>query len=585
MQSSNPVCRLSLAVAVTSAIHWLARVKPPRGSGPDLHSPNRRRSRSWLVFVTLVSLGLFPLIAEAHRGSAGISCSSVTFSYTNFGATTKNNSVTETVTVGSTVVVTKTFVFNGDTASDTVPITLPPGQAGPRTITAHADFYYGSQNIHGTVNATQTLTCNCVSGVPLNAAPGDSNGSAYSVAATLLGLPLVQPPLTASSSTITGIGTDAHTGGPLLPLSVTGLSINLLQSSSTATVTSTGATDESTATVGTVNVLNLVTATALKADARAFASPTTATYSTAGTMVEGLIVAGVPIDSVYPNEVIPLPGGGTVTLLEQTGTTSNAGGRSKADLSINLIHVRIPAITLGAITVTPASDVVIGHAEAHADSPMALVCPGDPANGTVSAEAFSAEVSQGLDPALNTDKVDDISIPSTGGSQSVAAHGFNIVLGGATVGSGTVSEQVSGVTDPSSSTASATATVESLCLLTTGTCDPVHGIYPLTGIAASGVTAVSGSTANGTTASSSPASTSLLTLSIGGLVINPASLKPNTTFGIPGLATVIVNEQIPEVGSNGTGDTGLTVNLLHVRLAVGGADIIVSSAHSDAHHQ
>ncbi|GAC1631250.1 MAG: hypothetical protein NVS9B10_24480 [Nevskia sp.] len=544
-----------------------------------------RARRLWAAVVAVLGLGLFPMIAQAHFGTLMVNCSQAVFAYHGFGDSV-NEVGHETVTVDGVLVATRTFTWMGGDATDIVPISVP---AGSHFVVAHTDFSYTTPegvNQTGSSDYPAYLTCSCSSFVP-NTDTAVATGQSYVIAATLLGTPVIQPGLAPSASSKTGLGTDAHATGPLVPINLPGpISIGLLQSSSAATITSTGSTNESTATTGAINLLNMVSATALKADARAFASPTDATYSTAGSEIEGLIVAGAPVNSIHPNQVIPLPGGGTVTLLEQTASTSSTnGGRNKSDLSINLIHIRIPAVKVGTVTVAQASDIIVGHAEAHADALAATVCPGDPLSGSVSAEAFAASVSQGLDPELNTIRTDDIAIPATGGSGSVAAHGFHVVLGGQTVGSGTVSEQVDGVTGTSSSTASASATVQSLCLFSTTACDPVHGVYPTDGIGLSAATADSRSTANGTAASSSPTGTTLATLSLAGQIINPLTVPPNTTYSIPGLLTVIVNEQIPEAGSNTTTDTGLTVNLLHIRLMAGGADVIISSAHSDAHHK
>jgi hypothetical protein len=68
-------------------------------------------------------------------------------------------------------------------------------------------------------------------------------------------------------------------------------------------------------------------------------------------------------------------------------------------------------------------------------------------------------------------------------------------------------------------------------------------------------------------------------------MINPTNLPPNTVYNLPGIGTVTINETIPEASNNNTTDNGVTVNLIHVRTLPAGADIIISSAHSDAHHR
>jgi hypothetical protein len=519
--------------------------------------------------MVFVAWAAFPPSAYANVGTATATCSQVTFSFQLFPST-GTNTINETVTVDSVQVASTTYQFMGSTGSNSVPIAVA---AGTHTVVSHADW--NSNGVSGSFDATQVISCDCSTTMP-SMATATASGSAYDIGATLLNLPLIKPPLAATSSSVTGIGTDAHTSGPLVPVNLPGpVQVNLLQSSSTSTITSTTAADESISTTGAINLLNMVKATALRADARALATPTDASFSTAGSGIDGLTVAGTAVQSIYPNEVIPLPGGGTVTLMEQVGATGAASGRSTADLSINLIHVKIPAL---------GTDIVVGHAEAHASAPLATVCPGL-SNGTVSAEAFAAQVSQGLIPSLNTIMVDDVAIPPGGGTGSVAVQSFGVTLNGAVIGSGTVQEEVSGSTDATASNSAATSTVQSLCLLTTTFCDPVHGYFPKDGIGLSAATAASFSHAGGGGAGSWTAGTTIGKLSINGTVIDPLAQPPNSTYSIPGLATIILNEQIGEADSNFKTDVGVTVNVIHVRLLIGGADIIISSAHSDAHHQ
>jgi hypothetical protein len=555
---------------MTSYRGAVARSKPDCSITNQEHKTwHSRWSGLWALVATVIVCGLFPPSAYAHVGTATITCSQVSYSFDLFPST-GTNIINETVSVDSVVVATYTFQFVGSSASNNLAISVP---SGTHTVVAHADW--NSNGNSGSFDVTQTVSCNC-SGTPPSMASAVADGYAYDIAATLLGAPLIKPPLAPAASSQTGLGTDSHTSGPLVPINLPGpIQVNLLQSSSTSTVTSAAAADESVSTVGTVNLLNLVYAAALRADARAWATPTDSGFSSAGSGIDGLVIAGVAVQSIYPNEVIPLPGGGAVTLLEQTGSTGKANGRSTADLSINLIHIKIPALN---------TDIVVGHAEAHADAPLQTQCPGV-SNGTVSAEAFAAKISQGLIPSLNTIAVNDVTIPSSGGSDSAALQSLTLTLGGKTIGSGTVRQEADGVTSASSAAANATSTVESLCLLTTTYCDPANGVFPKDGIALSAATAATFSSAGGGAAGSFVNAANIAKLSINGTVIDPLKLPPNSTFSIPGLATVIVNEQIAEAGSNHTTDTGLTVNILHVKVLPLGADIIVSSAHTDAHHQ
>jgi hypothetical protein len=523
-----------------------------------------RPGSSLAAFALLLAASLMPRLAEAHSATATITCSEVSFFF-QFFPPTGINTINETVRVDGTVVKQYTYQFTGSTSSNNLAISVP---VGSHTVAVHADW--NSNGAKLAYDTSQTITCNCATTTP-SMATASASGAAYVGSVVLLGQQVSHSATVASSRT--GPGLSASSAGPM-GIHLTGpIDIEVLRSTSSSTVTSDGATDESVATAANVNLLNLVTATALRADARAFASPVDARYSFAGSSIEGLSIAGTVVNAIYPNEVIPLPGGGTVTLLEEVATASETGGIAKADLSINLIHVRVGK-----------TEIIVGHAEAHARSPLATQCPNP--NGSVSGEAFAARVSQGMNPRLNTIWANHVTIPSIGGNSSVAAQTFQVVRNdGTPIGSGTVSEQVNGILNSAYARATANATVESLCLFATTPCDPAFALYPTDGIALNLATAAANSQAGGGQASSWTAGTSVATIVLAGKLINPTNLPPNTVYTLPGIGTVTINETIPEATNNNTTDNGVTVNLIHVRTLPEGADIIVSSAHSDAHHQ
>jgi hypothetical protein len=72
--------------------------------------------------------------------------------------------------------------------------------------------------------------------------------------------------------------------------------------------------------------------------------------------------------------------------------------------------------------------------------------------------------------------------------------------------------------------------------------------------------------------------------------INGGTIKPNTTIAVPspggGLILVILNEQTSS--GDGTRNTSGTINAIHVFVLDSNgllhAEVIVASAHSDAHH-
>src|SRR4029077_20754233 len=85
---------------------------------------------------------------------------------------------------------------------------------------------------------------------------------------------------------------------------------------------------------------------------------------------------------------------------------------------------------------------------------------------------------------------------------------------------------------------------------------------------------------NGSTATSSAAGSGFVNLVVNHTAI-AANVPANTRIVIPGVATVILNEQI--TGGDGHHSTSLTVNMIDVVAngSLGTGEIIVSSAHSD----
>lgn len=112
---------------------------------------------------------------------------------------------------------------------------------------------------------------------------------------------------------------------------------------------------------------------------------------------------------------------------------------------------------------------------------------------------------------------------------------------------------------------------------TLGKVDILNGV-----ITADGVTALTSSAFHGTNAASDAEGANFANLIVNGVAIDPY-VAPNTEIELPGVGKVILNEQIPS--GDGSNDTGLTVNMIHVVLqdALTGrptGEIIVGSASS-----
>ncbi len=324
----------------------------------------------------------------------------------------------------------------------------------------------------------------------------------------------------------------------------------------------------STATVNQINVLaGLVTADVVTAASSSTCDGTTASSSAAGTTIANLTVAGVPINVLPPpNTVIPinipLVVSGAVTLNEQI---PGGNGTTTSSLTVNLIHIQVSTLVLGTIDIVIAS----AHSDVSCGAPVPTptatpgvgpCVPSAPASGDpiVSGEAFDLFVNV---PPVSIPENPHVVLAPNGGSLAASVASFSQP---GVVSTGTLTVNTNGTTTPTMASSDASARVENLNLLA--------GL-----VTATVAQAVSSSTCNGATASSSDANTMFVGLAVNGspIPINPA---PNTTILLPGIATIVLNEHIPT--GNGTTTSGLTINLVHVILAGGLGEAIVTSAHS-----
>src|SRR6266853_827301 len=231
----------------------------------------------------------------------------------------------------------------------------------------------------------------------INPAGANASGNALaaSIQDTLLGIK--QPPPAATPATCpggacssqSGIGSTSNSNQVLNaavpPPSGGILKANVLTASSTSTVDSTTntATDIGVAETAGVNLVSgLVTADVVRGAATAQASGFSSSFSSAGSAFKNLVVNGIQMNNVNPNTTINLPAlefgtGSFVMLFEEIGLSSQpppgqlTGGTFAADLTVNMIRVHITRLALTG----DAIDVVVSHAQAHADFPQPAGCP------------------------------------------------------------------------------------------------------------------------------------------------------------------------------------------------------------------
>src|ERR1041385_6133274 len=428
-------------------------------------------------------------------------------------------------------------------------------------------------------------------------ANANGNGFGASVRDTLLGINLTLPAATPATctqgvcSSQSGIGSTSNTNQVLsvaVPPPGGGvLQANALRASSTSTVdpATNTATDTGVSESAGVNAVNgLVTADVVRAVASAQASGFNSFFSAAGSAFQNLVVNGVQINNVNPNTTINLPtaqfgAGSFVKLLEEIGASSQpspgqiVGGTFSADLTVNMIRVHITNLA----PTGDALDVVISHAQAHADFPQPTGCPALP--GTVSGDATI--VNEQANPSLLPVVVGFVSIPPQGGHdhQRLDQLSTSLVSGGTSV------SDSAGTVLSSNSSSSSFANAQNVC------------IFPAFGVCTASATAIksqANSASGGGTSSSNPQGTSLLGITVAGTPVsnNP---PPNTTILVPGIGSVTLNEQICDNGSSppcsGASSSGITVRAIHVIIdnpnAPGvplGANVIVGEAHADSSH-
>jgi len=497
-----------------------------------------------------------------------------TIAYSNSGsAAATGTTITDTLPAGESFVAASN---NGSYDPNTNTVTWSIGTVnanGTGSVTlqvlvtaSNGDSLTNTATISAT-NASSVTSTPVTS--PVSNAGAITHGSAYGVDAELLAIPLINfgeidtvapgAPQSAASNLLTV---------PLDPL----VNIKAVTQLSNSSVND-EATSTSSSTVANVNLLNgLITADVVKGVAQSDASALSASSNSNGSTFTNLKINGNSITNVTPNMHVdvkdPLTGLITiasVTLEEETKSANLANGFFTTSESINMIHV----VLLAPLGVLPAgANIVVAHANTDATYPSGVACGTTPA--MVSGEAFTVSALGTLNGVnLLTAKVGDAAITPFGGSDSDGP----VVVTTAPLLAAAATNTTSGSTTPlPSSTARSVVT----------------GANVLDGLVTADVLDVqSNSTTTATTATSSVATT-IANLKILGLPVN-VTITPNTVIAVvlPGgsLLVVTIDERI--FGGDGVNNTEATVHALHVQVfGLDGlitADVIVASAHSDAH--
>lgn len=318
-----------------------------------------------------------------------------------------------------------------------------------------------------------------------------------------------------------------------------------------------------TTTVEDLDILGgLVTADVLIAASASTCGGGTASSDATGTQFLNLTVNGTPIGGTPPpNTEIDIPGLATVYLNEQI---PGGDGITDSYLTVNLVRV---VLTAGPVT----GEVVVAAAATGVDcaamppnatpTPVATATPTpQPTNPVVGGEACGIHVD--LDP-LHIGPEPHVVLPPDGGTATVTVLDLDLP--------GTITNDVLTVTTTGSTTAT------SADVTSTSTIDATSVLSGL--VSASEVVTTATSQCDAMGASSSGAGSHISNLIVGGIALGNVTPAPNTVIPIPGVATVVLNEQTRS--GDGVRTSGLSVNMIHIYLSAPLAgDIIIGCASS-----
>jgi hypothetical protein len=343
------------------------------------------------------------------------------------------------------------------------------------------------------------------------------------------------------------------------------LSSGVVRSTVFTDKTATSATVRNTSTVAGLNLLDgLITADAVKARANTLADASKITSNPNGSSFVNLRIDGEPVVQVQPNTTIDLPGVGSVTLKK---TTKTGNGTSVSGIAVEMVVVQVD--TANDLGLPVGAKIVVGHAKSgFTRAQLNAVVGGQAyaatANSTIGNDlrnrigkaayiVLGCEGTRGMTRTNNVEalSVDDVLRLGTGETTAFGGH----------TDSGTV--------------AKTTSRVQDVKLLKVG-------LVWL--ISADTITAVAQETFENGQTSRSTEGTQFANLRVGGVAVE-ANVPPNTELDLPGIGSVIVNEQIVP-GPDSKGRT--QVNGLHITVEEAGnllglpvgAEIIV--AHADA---
>jgi hypothetical protein len=318
---------------------------------------------------------------------------------------------------------------------------------------------------------------------------------------------------------------------------------------------------KNTSTINGLNALGgMITADNVSASADVSATASTMTPSSAGSGFTNLKIAGQSFpDQVAPNTAVPLPGIGTVTLNK---VTTQGGFHKSGQILVEMMAIDVTDRN-NSLGIPNGSKIVIAHAAAAftRDQPAYVF------NGQAYASVASGAAGNDLENRIG--KAAPVSIDCAGTNGKTISNSLNgLAVSGLMSAGDTITTAFAGP-EGDAQVARTTASVANLSML--------GGL-----ITAPSIQAVAQDSIQGGNETASTDGSGFSGLTVAGVAV-PVDAPPNTALPLPGIGTVVVNEQI--VKNNGN----VTVNGLHITVtspnSLGmpvGSELIIAHANAAA---
>ena len=484
--------------------------------------------------------------------------------------------------------------------------TVADGTTGTVTVTGTVDESTPLETVvtnEATIEADIVPVTSATDDILVTIGGSGTDERAYGVSLDLLGQSILEPQPDTDPS-----GDPAELLSLVDPVTGDVAKVDALTVQESGTTDALAARSSAIATTASVKLLDqdagpdrdwLVSATKVRSVSSSFADRASAGSSSAGSVLENVVVAGQNIGTVTEPtsfEVVDPVLGTTATihLLEKIESGAAAGEAQPSNLefhsglTINAIHVTVTDGSGAVLT-----DVVVASAASSATFESGLKC--DDGTPHVSGVGFAYGQTADEDILDDSNTLQDgmvarVMLPNLGGEEtSTVKHVGPISIADQMIAeSNAAFAHTIGSTDPDAdaATAATQAQIEALRLIETAPGEHL--------ITADKVRAEVSADATGDPTAGTTGTTILENLVIGGTDVcatlgleSVCTPDPNTVIEVPGLL-VILNEQI--VGPSGPSMADLTVNAIHIHvlgednpldLPVG-VEIIVASAHADA---